>query len=107
MPQAHTRLGISDRSGRAYPLRVMLKEWNGSLVGPDEYESKQPQIEPKRVIGDPQALRNARPDRVEPAVSVLTCVEPFQVFRKRFGRYYRNRSRAWSGVRVTQYGLER
>jgi len=47
-------LGISDRSGRAYPLRVMLKEWNGSLVGPDEYESKQPQIEPKRVIADPR-----------------------------------------------------
>ena len=71
-------LGISDRSGRAYPLRVMLKEWNGSLVGPDEYESKQPQIEPKRVIGDPQALRSARPDRVEPAVSVLLALNPFK-----------------------------
>ncbi len=71
-------LGISDRSGRAYPLRVMLKEWNGSLVGPDEYESKQPQIEPKRVIGDPQALRNARPDRVEPAVSVLLALNSFK-----------------------------
>ena len=61
--------GISDRSGRAYPLRVMLKEWNGSLVGPDEYESKQPQIEPKRVRSDPQALRTSRPDSVEPAVA--------------------------------------
>ena len=71
-------LGISDRSGRAYPLRVMLKEWNGSLVGPDEYESKQPQIEPKRVIADPQALRDARPDRIEPAVSVLLALNPFR-----------------------------
>ena len=71
-------LGISDRSGRAYPLRVMLKEWNGSLVGPDEYEAKQPQIEPKRVIADPQALRDARPDRIEPAVSVLLALNPFR-----------------------------
>ena len=71
-------LGISDRSGRAYPLRVMLKEWNGSLVGPDEYESKQPQIEPKRVIADPQALRDARPDRTEPAVSVLLALNSFR-----------------------------
>ena len=71
-------LGLSDRSGRAYPLRVMLKEWNGSLVGPDEYESKQPQIEPKRVISDPQALRNARPDRTEPEVAALLTLNPFQ-----------------------------
>ena len=67
-------LGVSDRSGRAYPLRVMLKEWNGSLVGPDEYESKQPQIEPRRVIGDPEALRDSRPDRVEPEVASILDV---------------------------------
>ena len=70
--------GISDRSGRAYPLRVMLKEWNGSLVGPDEYESKQPQIEPKRVRADPQALRTSRPDSVEPAVAAILTLNPFQ-----------------------------
>jgi hypothetical protein len=70
--------GISDRSGRAYPLRLMLKEWNGSLVGPDEYESKQPQIEPKRVRADPQALRISRPDSVEPAVAVILPLNPFQ-----------------------------
>ena len=71
-------LGLSDRSGRAYHLRVMLKEWNGSLVGPDEYEMKQPQLTTRRVKGDPQALRISRPDRVEPEVAVLLTLNPFK-----------------------------
>ena len=58
--------GISDRSGFRYPLHRMRKEWTGFLVGFDEYEPKQPQLEPRRKVVDPQALRNPRPDRVEP-----------------------------------------
>jgi hypothetical protein len=54
--------GISDRSGRRYRLREMRKEWNGSLVGPDEFEIKHPQLKPPRAYPDPQALRNPRPD---------------------------------------------
>ena len=57
--------GISDRSGFRYPLHRMKKEWTGALVGFDEFETKQPQLEPRRHITDPQALRNPRPDRVE------------------------------------------
>lgn len=57
---------ISDRSGFRYPYKVMKKEWNGLLVGPDEFEPKQPQLGPFRKVSDPQALQNARPDRVEP-----------------------------------------
>ena len=57
---------ISDRSGFRYPYKVMKKEWNGLLVGPDEYEPKHPQLGPFRKVTDPQALKNARPDRVEP-----------------------------------------
>ena len=64
-------LGISDRSGRAYPLTSMIKEWNGLLVGRDEFEAKQPQLDPRHHITDPQALRISRPDRTEPAVTVL------------------------------------
>ena len=30
--------GISDRSGFRYRLKDMRKEWNGFLVGKDEYE---------------------------------------------------------------------
>ena len=64
-------LGLSDRSGRAYLLRVMLKEWNGNLVGPDELMTR-------RVQADPQALRISRPDRVEPEVAVLLTLNPFR-----------------------------
>tara|TARA_R100001224_G_scaffold32678_1_gene18220 strand:- start:547 stop:1050 length:504 start_codon:yes stop_codon:yes gene_type:complete len=71
-------LGISDRSGRAYKLKDMVKEWNGLLVGKDEYESKQPQLEPRHTKADPQALRVSRPDRTEPAVEVLLPFNPFK-----------------------------
>lgn len=57
--------GISDRSGRRYRLREMKKEWTGSLVGPDEFEAKHPQLLPSNVGPDPQALRNPRPDKAE------------------------------------------
>ena len=54
--------GISDRSGFRYRLKDMRKEWNGSLVGPDEYEPKHPQLQPIRHVVDSEALKNARPD---------------------------------------------
>ena len=57
---------ISDRSGFRYPYRLMKREWNGLLVGPDEFEPKQPQLGPVRKVVDPEALKNARRDRVEP-----------------------------------------
>ena len=60
--------GISDRSGLRYKLNRMKKEWNGSLVGPDEFEPKHPQLYPPPRADDPQAIRNARPDRIEPMV---------------------------------------
>ena len=65
--------GISDRSGQRYRLRDMRKEWNGLLVGKDEWEPKHPQLGPFRKVIDPEALRNARPDRVEP-LDVFVCV---------------------------------
>lgn len=55
--------GISDRSGFRYRLRNMRKEWNGLLVGKDEWEAKQPQLDPIRVPPDPQAIKNARPEQ--------------------------------------------
>lgn len=71
-------LGISDRSGRAYLLSDMLLEWNGLLVGRDEFEIKHPQLDPNRHISDPQALRTSRPDRIEPAAEVLLSFNPFK-----------------------------
>ena len=53
--------GYSDRSGFRYRLRDMVTEWNGSKVGPDEYEPKHPQLSPISVGPDPQALHDPRP----------------------------------------------
>tara|TARA_R110000824_G_scaffold281210_1_gene469506 strand:+ start:232 stop:735 length:504 start_codon:yes stop_codon:yes gene_type:complete len=70
-------LGISDRSGRSYKIKDMIMEWNGLFVGKDEYEAKQPQLNPRPVKADPQSLRISRPAREEPAVEVLLPFNPF------------------------------
>ena len=57
---------ISDRSGFRYKYKDMRKEWNGSLVGKDEFEAKKPQLEPFPTVVDALALNDARPDRTEP-----------------------------------------
>jgi|MDTC01.3.fsa_nt_gb hypothetical protein len=54
--------GISDRSGFRYRYRDLRKEWNGAIVGFDEFEPKQPQLFPTRKVFDAQALRDARPE---------------------------------------------
>ena len=56
-------LAISDRSGFQYPYRLMRREWNGLLVGPDEFEPKHPQLGPFRKVSDPQALVDSRPEQ--------------------------------------------
>ena len=48
--------GISDRSGWRYRLNTMRVEWTGAKVGPDEWEEKQPQLNPPPVTPDPQAF---------------------------------------------------
>lgn len=55
-------LAISDRSGMQFPYNEMVREWNGSLVHFSEFEAKHPQLELRSQGGDPQALKNARPD---------------------------------------------
>ena len=69
--------GISDRSGMKYRYRDLKKEWNGSLVGPDEFEAKHPQLGPFRTVADPEAIRDARPSRTENPVEVLLILNPF------------------------------
>ena len=53
---------ISDRSGMRYRYRDMRKEWNGLLVGKDEFERKHPQLGPFKKVHDPQTLREPRPN---------------------------------------------
>ena len=68
---------ISDRSGMAFPYKEMVVEWNGSRVHVSEFEPKQPQLEPKPTVADPQGLQHARPARVEPATESLLSSNPF------------------------------
>ena len=70
---------ISDRSGMEFPYKEMVIEWNGARVHTSEYEKKHPQLEPKRFVAEPQGLRNARPDRVEPAVARMLSADPFSI----------------------------
>ena len=70
---------ISDRSGMEFPYKEMRIEWNGAKVHTSEFEKKHPQLEPKRFTAEPQGLRNARPDRVEPAVARLLGSNPFAI----------------------------
>ena len=70
-------LAISDRSGMAFPYTEMVREWNGSLVHTSEYEPKQPQLEPKPVGSDPQALYNPRTQPSSKTSLILLNNNPF------------------------------
>ena len=72
-------LAISDRSGMAFPYDEMVREWNGSLVHYSEYEPKQPQLEPKPVGNDPQALQNPRVEEEATSQLILLNNNPFEV----------------------------
>ncbi|GAG46432.1 unnamed protein product, partial [marine sediment metagenome] len=72
-------LAISDRSGLRFPYREMVREWNGSLVHYSEYEPKQPQLEPKPVGSDPQALQNPRVEEEATSQLILLNNNPFEV----------------------------
>jgi len=70
-------LAISDRSGMVFPYPEMVREWNGSLVHTSEYEPKQPQLEPKPVGSDAQALYNPRPQPASKTSLILLDNNPF------------------------------
>ena len=72
-------LAISDRSGLRFPYTEMVREWNGSLVHYSEYEPKQPQLEPKPVGNDPQALQNPRVQAESTPQLILLDPNPFEI----------------------------
>ena len=57
--------GICDISGFRYKLKDMKRTWDGLLVGPDQWNEKHPQLEPRKHTVDPEALFNPRPDQAE------------------------------------------
>ena len=69
---------ISDRSGMRFPYTEMVREWNGFLVHYSEYEEKQPQLDPKPVGSDPQALRNPRVQGEDTPQLILLTPNPFE-----------------------------
>jgi hypothetical protein len=69
---------ISDRSGMRFLYREMVREWNGFLVHYSEYEEKQPQLDPKPVGNDPQALRNPRVQGADTPQLILLTSNPFE-----------------------------
>ena len=70
-------LAISDRSGMAFPYLEMVREWNGALVHFSEFEAKQPQLNPKPVGADPQALFNPRVQSLAVDSLILSDPNPF------------------------------
>jgi hypothetical protein len=58
--------GLCDYCGQRYPYLVLRKNWRGFKVCPEDYEPKEPQLEPLRYNGDSVALDQPRPDRTEP-----------------------------------------
>lgn len=58
--------GLCDYCGQRYPYNVLRKNWRGFKVCPEDYEPKEPQLEPLKYRGDAVALLEPRPDRVEP-----------------------------------------
>ena len=63
--QGKYALGICDRCGQQYKLNALRKDWTGFKVCIECYETKHPQLLPKRNISDSIALREPRPGQVQ------------------------------------------
>lgn len=73
-------IALCDYCGQRYAYNVLRKNWRGFMVCPDDYEPKEPQLIPLRFKGDAIALRDPRPDRIEP-VSVFVGSPGFTAFQ--------------------------
>jgi|TARA_R110000787_G_scaffold168713_1_gene281466 hypothetical protein len=54
--------GLCDRCGFEYKLLELKKEWNNLKTCTQCFETKHPQLEPKPVVADPEALYQPRPN---------------------------------------------
>ncbi len=89
-------LMISDRSGVAFPYREMVQEWTGMWVHTSEYEPKQPQLEPKPIVGDPQGLPHIRPSRKAFATAVVLDNNPFTTTASNASVTVKCKNQPWS-----------
>jgi hypothetical protein len=73
-------LAISDISGQAFPWNEMVTQWNGLFVHFSEFESKQPQLDPKPSAADPTALPKTRPQQPSPDTLRFLDFNPLTTF---------------------------
>jgi len=71
--QGKFALAVSDISGQSFPWNEMVTQWNGLFVHYSEFESKQPQLDPKPSAADPTALPKTRPQ--QPPADALRFLE--------------------------------
>jgi hypothetical protein len=64
-------IALCDYCGQRYRYHVLRKNWKGFMVCPEDYEPKEPQLYPLYYHGDAIALKDPRPDRVEPVAIFL------------------------------------
>ena len=89
-------LMISDRSGVAFPYREMVQEWTGMWVHTSEFEPKQPQLEPRPIVGDPQGLPHIRPSRKAFATPVVLDNNPFTTTASNASVTVKCKNQPWS-----------
>ena len=78
--QGKYALAISDISGQAFPWNEMVTQWNGLFVHYSEFESKQPQLDPKPSAADPTALPTTRPQQDSPDSLRFLSFNPIKTF---------------------------
>ena len=96
--QGRYSLAISDISGQAFPWNEMVTQWNGLFVHYSEFESKQPQLDPKPSAADPTALTTTRPQQDSPESLRFLSFNPIStlsagssiinIFEENHGRQY-------------------
>ena len=78
--QGKYALAISDISGQAFPWNEMVTQWNGLFVHYSEFESKQPQLDPKPSQADATALPKTRPQQPSPQSLRFLDFNPLRTF---------------------------
>ena len=78
--QGKFALAVSDISGQSFPWNEMVTQCNGLFVHYSEFESKQPQLDPKPSAADPTALPKTRPQQPSPESLRFLDFNPLTTF---------------------------
>jgi len=78
--QGKFALAVSDISGQSFPWNEMVTQWNGLFVHYSEFESKQPQLDPKPSAADPTALTKSRPQQPSPDTLRFLSFNPLTTY---------------------------